>query len=176
MSFSTAIDYNVFVNRIFETLNASPLLFPKKNGGDDTVDLVRQIIKYEFPLPETPPDGLGPPHIWISPATNPVRGSVPAGRGTRDVVAKELYELEFWIVCITQRDDPRKAQQELYRIASAVKTAIGKNRRLTKPSDQTDPIAFGLTYTEQPFNLRTETNDQASVNIVVRPKAFVDLT
>lgn len=176
MSFNTAIDYNTFIDRIALTLEKSPLIFPKANGVDDLPNLVKQVIKYEFPLPEQPPDGLGPPHIWITVAPNPIRSKVPAGRGTRDIVAKELYELEFWAVCITQKDDPRKSQQELYSIVSAVKTAIGKNRRLTKPEDQTDPIAFGLEYHEQPYILRTETNDQAATNVVIRPKVFVDMT
>lgn len=176
MSFSTAIDYNLIIDRIDLTLQKSPLLFPKANGVDGKPDLVRQIIKYEFPLPETPPDGLGPPHIWITPAPNPIVSRETVGRGTRDTVARELLELEFWIVCITQRDDPRKAQQQLYTITSAVETAIGKNRRLAIPVDKTNPLAFGLTYQDIPFNLRTETNDQAAKNVVVRPKIFVDMT
>lgn len=177
MSFSSAIDYNVIIDRLFDTLNASDILFPEKNGGADTPDLVKQIIKYEFPLPEQPPGGLGPPHIWINVAPNPIRARDPAGRGTRDVIAKELLELEFWCVCITQiTNDPLKSQQALYTIVSAVETAIGKNRRLTIPADQTDPLAFGLTYQQVPFLLRTETNDQAATNVIVRPKVFIDLT
>ena len=176
MSVNTAINYNSIIDRIFDTLDASDKLFPEKNGASPvTPDIVRQIIKYEFPLPEQPPGGLGPPHIFINVAPNPIRSREPAGRGTRDVVARELLELEFWVVCITQVFDPRRAQQDLYDIVSAVETAIAKNRRLTKPADQTDPRAFGLTYQAVPYNLRTNTNEMAATNVIIRPKIFVDL-
>lgn len=175
MSFSTALNTNSIIDRLEETFKASPLLFPNANGGSDTPDLVRQIIKYEFPLPEAPPGGLGPPHIWINVAPVPIVSRERAGRGTRDIVARELLTYEFWCVCITQDVDPLRAQNQLYTIVSAVETAIGKNSRLTIPADQTDPLAFGLEYRSVPFVLHTETNEQAATNVIVRPKLFIDM-
>lgn len=176
MSFTTALDTNSIIDRLEETLQASPILFPQANGGGNLPNLVQQIIKYEFPLPEAPPGGLGPPHIWINVAPVPIVSRERAGRGTRDVVARELITYEFWCVCITQDSDPLRAQKQLYTIVSAVETAIGKNRRLTIPADQTDPLAFGIDYRAISYNLQTETNEQASKNVVVRPQVFVDMT
>ena len=113
MSFSTALDFNPIIDRISETLEASPILFPKKNGGENLPNLVQQIIKYEFPLPAQPPGGLGPPHIWINVAPVPIVSRERAGRGTRDIVARELITYEFWCVCITQDVDPLRAQNQL---------------------------------------------------------------
>ena len=175
MSFSTALDFNPLIDRIAETLEASPLLFPKKNGGENVPNLVQQIIKYEFPLPEQPPEGLGPPHIFINVSPTPIINRETVGRGTRDIVARELLTYEFWCVCITQDTDPLRAQKQVYTIVSAVETAIGKNRRLTKPADQTDPRAFGLQYLSIPYRLRTDTNEQSAMNVVVRPKVFIDM-
>jgi len=175
MSFSTALNTNSIIDRLEKTFQASPLIFPNKNGGIDTPDLVRQIIKYEFPLPEAPPGGLGPPHIWINVAPVPIVSREKAGRGTRDIVARELITYEFWCVCITQDVDPLRAQNQLYTIVSAVETAIGKNRRLTNPIDQTDPLAFGLDYRSVPYALHTDTNEQSATNVIVKPKLFVDM-
>jgi len=175
MSFSTALDTNAIIDRLEETLLASPLLFPNTNGGSNTPDLVKQIIKYEFPLPEQPPGGLGPPHIWINVAPTPIVNRDIAGRGTRDIIAREILTYEFWCVCITQDSDPLRAQKQLYTIVSAVETAIGKNVRLTIPADQTDPLAFGISYYSIPFVLRTETNEQAAMNVVVRVQLFIDM-
>jgi len=175
MSFSVALNTNSIIDRLEETFQASPLLFPNKNGGSDTPDLVQQIIKYEFPLPEAPPGGLGPPHIWINVAPVPIVSRERAGRGNRDTVARELITYEFWCVCITQDVDPLRAQNQLYTIVSAVETSIGKNRRLTNPEDQTNPLAFGLEYRSVPFVLHTETNEQAATNVIVRPSVFINM-
>jgi hypothetical protein len=137
---------------------------------------VRQIIKYQFPIPQEAPDGLGPPHIFINIAPTPIINREEVGRGTRDIVAKELLTYEFWCVCITQASDPLRSQQQAYTIASAVETAIGKNRRLTVLPGLTDPLCFGLRYFQVPFSLRTTSTDQAALNVLVRPKVFVDMT
>ncbi len=176
MSFSTALNFNPIIDRLALTLEKSSILFPQANGGGNLPDLVNQIIKYEFPLPEQPPDGLGPPHIFINSAPNPIINRERAGPGTRNIVAKELLTYSFWCVCITQDTDPLRAQNLLYEIVSAVETTIGKNRRLTDPADQTDPLAFGLSYRSIPFTMRTTTNEQAAMNVVIEPKVFIDMT
>lgn len=176
MSYSTALNVNPIIDRLEQTFLASPILFPQDNGGGNLQSLVNQIIKYEFPLPEDPPGGVGPPHIWINSAPVPIVSRERAGRGTRDIVARELITYEFWNVCITQDIDPLRAQNQLYTIVSAVETALGKNRRLTIPADQTDPLAFGVEYRTVPFVLHTETNEQAALNVIMKAKVFIDMT
>lgn len=176
MSFNTALDVNVIIDRLEETFLASPLLFPQDNGGGNLPNLVQQIIKYQFPLPEDPPNGIGPPHIWINSASVPIVSRETVGRGTRDIVAKELITYEFWNVCITQDVDPLRAQNQLYTIVSAVETALGKNRRLTVPANQTNPLAFGISYRSIPFVLHTATNEQQATNVIMQAKVFVDMT
>jgi len=139
------------------------------------VDLVKQLIKYEIPIPEQPFQGLGPPHIYISVSKTPVVGTKTIGRGNRNTVARRIYTLEFYAVIVVKGIDPLDAQKQLYTIVEAVETELEKNKRLTDPTTGLLPIAAKLETFMVPFLLPTEQKDIKAVNVVIRPQVYVNL-
>lgn len=139
------------------------------------MDLVKQLIKYELPLPEQPPQGLGPPHIYIAVSRTPVVGSKTIGRGNRNVVARRIYTLEFYAVVVVKGTDPLESQKEMYTIVEAVETTLEKNQRLTDPTSGLLPISANLETFQVPYLLRTDQMDIKATNVVIRPQVYVNL-
>jgi len=175
MSQVTAPDSNDYIDRIHLILSKSTTILPKTNGVASSVDLVKQIIKYELPLPEQPIQGLGPPHIYVSVSRTPVVGTKTIGRGNRNVVARRIYTLEFYAVVVVKGADPLKAQKEMYTIVEAVETTLEKNIRLTDPNTGSSPLAAKLETFQVPFLLRTDQADIKATNVVIRPQVYVNL-
>jgi len=175
MSQVTAPDYNDYIDRIHLILFKSTTLLPKTNGVAGSVDLVKQLIKYELPIPEQPIQGLGPSHIYIAVSKTPVVGTKTIGRGNRNTVARRIYTLEFYAVIVVKGVDPLAAQKELYTIASVVETIFEKNKRLTDPTTGLLPISAKLETFMVPFLLLTDQKDIKAVNVVIRPQVYVNL-
>ena len=175
MSQVTAPDSNDYIDRIHLILSKSTLVLPKTNGVASSVDLVKQIIKYELPIPEQPIQGLGPSHIYVAVSRTPVVGTKTIGRGTRNVVARQIYTLEFYAVCVTKGVDPLDSQKQLYTIVEAVETTLEKNQRLTDPTTGLLPIAAKLETFQVPYLLRTDQQDIQATNVVIRPQVYVNL-
>ncbi len=176
MSLVTQPKYNDYVDRFELILRTSTLLMPKTNGDDTKNDLVNQIIKYEIPIADNPPDGLGPPHIFISVPENPLIRREQRGRNTRDEQGPEKQTLEFYIIVVAQ--DPQSyelSQKQMYTIIEAITTTFTKNLRLTDGAGL-NPLATRLEYVVVPYRL--ERNEEVTVvarNIVVRPQVLINL-
>ena len=139
------------------------------------MDLVKQLIKYELPIPEQPIQGLGPPHIYIAVSKTPQIGTKTIGRGDRNTVARKIYTLELYAVIVVKGVDPLAAQKELYTISSVVETILEKNQRLTDPTTGLSPIAAKLETFMVPFLIPTDQKDIKAVNVVIRPQVYVNL-
>jgi len=150
-------------------------VLPKTNGSTTKVDLVKQIIKYELPLPEQPIQGLGPPHIFVAVSRTPVVGNKTIGRGTRNIVARRIYTLEFYAIVVVKGTDPLAAQKEMYTIVEAVETTLEKNQRLTDPTSGLLPIAANLETYQIPYVILTDQKDIKATNVVIRPQVYVNL-
>jgi len=176
MSFTTTPDYNTFIDRLALILEKSTLVMPASNGSTTAKDLVRQIIKYEFPTPEQPPDGLGPPHIFINKAENPILSRQKIGRDSLDEHGPEKWTLEFYIVMvILEQSSYERSQKAMYTLTNAVQDTLGKNRRLRTPPAGTDPIAYSMTTLDVPYILNSTENLLLAHNIIVRPQILVNL-
>jgi len=176
MSFTTTPNYNAFIDRLALIMQDSTLVMPATNGSLTQKDLVRQIIKYSFPTPEQPPDGLGPPHLFINRADNPIIAREKIGRDTLDEHGPEKWTLEFYIVCvILEQSSFERSQKAMYNLTEAIQTTLGKNRRLRTPPAGTDPMAYHLTTDDIPFNLNTKENLLLAHNVIVRPQIIVNL-
>ncbi len=178
MSFTTTPDYNAFIDRLALIMEKSSLVMPASNGSTTAKDLVRQIVKYEFPTPEQPPEGLGPPHIFINKAENPIVSREKIGRDTIDVHGPEKWTLEFYIVMvILEQSSYERSQKAMYTLTNAVQDTLGKNRRLTDPTGApgTDPMAYSMTTLDVPYILKSSENLLLAHNIIVRPQILVNL-
>ncbi len=156
-------------------LTKSTLLMPKTNGDDTKKDLVNQIIKYEIPIPDSPPDGLGPPHVFISIAPNPIIRTEQRGRNTRDSQGPVKFTLEFYIIVIAQ--DPQsfeQSQEQMYDIIEAITTTLTKNLRMTDTSNL-NPLAARLDYLVLPYSFQNEEVTVVARNISVRPQVWVNV-
>ena len=150
---------------------------PFKNGDNTKEDLVRQIIKYDFPVPEQPPEGLGPPHLYVTIAPNPVRNITRTGRDSLDAHGWRKWSLEFYIICITlDTGNYDKSQKAMYTLVNAVRDTLGKNRRLITPGGAgTDPMAYDLETLDVPFNLNSTENLLLARNVLTRIDVLVNL-
>jgi len=175
MSQVTAPDSNDYIDRIHLILSKSALVLPKTNGSTTEADLVKQIIKYELPLPEQPIQGLGPPHIYVSVSRTPVVGTKTIGRGNRNAVSRRIYTLEFYAVVVVKGPDPLDSQKEMYTIVQAIETTLEKNKRLTDPTTGLLPIAAKLETFQVPYLLQTDQADIKATNVVIRPQVYVNL-
>lgn len=177
MSFTTTPDYNAFIDRLALILEKSTLVMPASNGDNTKQDLVRQIIKYSFPVPEQPPDGLGPPHIFINSAPNPVLRRKKLGRDSRDEWGWEKWTLEFHIVCVVlETASYERSQKAIFTLINAIQDTLGKNRRLITPGGAgTDPMAYHLESIDIPYNLNSSEALLIARNVVVRPDILVNL-
>jgi len=176
MSFTSTPNWNDFIDRFADIFQKSLLIMPQSNGDETKEDLVRQIIKYQFPLPEQPPDGLGPPHIFINRADNPVIRREKIGRDSLDEHGPEKWTLEFYAVSvILEPRGPTFSQQSLYTLTQAIMTTLGKNRRLTNPTGGADPMAYSLTTLDVPYNLKTREASISAHNVIIRPQILVNL-
>jgi len=173
MSLTTAPNWNTYIDRLEEIILNSSLVMPATNGSTTQNDLVRQIIKYSFPLGEQPPDGLGPPFIFINRAPNPIVRRQKIGRDNRDAHGPERWTLEFWLVMVVQTHDPLVSQSDLYNLTEAVMTTLKKKRRLTDTSND-NPLAYHLEMFDVPYNLNVDENDLVAHNVVVRPDVLVN--
>jgi hypothetical protein len=175
MSFTTTPDYNAFIDRLALIMEKSTLVMPADNGGS-TKNLVRQIIKYSFPVAEQPPDGLGPPHIFINKALNPVVRRQKVGRDSLDAHGWEKWTLEFNIVCvILEQSSYERSQKAMYTLINAITDTLGKNRRLRTPPSGTDPMAYSLTTVDVPYALNSTEALLIAQNVIVRIDVLVNL-
>ena len=149
---------------------------PASNGDETKKNLVRQIIKYTFPIPEQPPEGLGPPHVFINRAENPVIRRQKIGRDSRDEHGPEKWTLEFYAVMVVldESENPLKSQEQLYDITEAIMTTLGKNRRLLDDGGL-NPIAYTLTTLDVPYNIRSTSSALKAHNVMIRPEIIVNL-
>jgi hypothetical protein len=177
MSFTTTPDYNAFIDRIALILEKSTLVMPASNGSTTEKDLARQIIKYEFPVPEQPPGGLGPPHIIVTKADNPILRRQKVGRDSLDEHGWEKWTLEFYIISvILEQSSYERSQEAMYTITEAIQTTLGKNRRLITPGGAgIDPMAYNLTTVDIPYRLDSSEALLLAHNVVVRIDVLVNL-
>ena len=175
MSLVTQPKYHDYVDRFEQMLTNSSLLMPKTNGDLTKTDLVNQIIKYEIPIPDTPPEGPGPPHVFISVPNNPLISKVQRGRNTRDKQGPEKQTLEFYMIVVAQ--DPKgfqRSQIQMYTILEAITTTLTKNLRLTDTAGL-NPLAARLDYLVLPYTFQNEEKTVIAKNISVRPQVWVDV-
>ncbi len=170
------INFNPFIDRLVDMLRASILLFPKSVGDDnDATDLIKQVVKYNIPIPQDVPTGEGPPHVIVRLADNPIVEDKEAGRDERNVKGPRDVELEFWVICIVNEVDFQTSQQSLFNITNAVSQTIGKNKRLQN-SDGLDPLCRDVSYVTTPFtNIQSTQKTVMARTVVIRPKVPVNL-
>ena len=175
MSFITTPNWNEFIDRIALILSKSALIMPASNGFKTKKDLVHQIIKYTFPIPEQPPSGRGPPHIFINRADNPVIRRKKIGRDSIDEHGPERWTLEFYaVVVMLVEEDPIKSQEALYNVTEAIMTTLGKNRRLVDTVGG-EPMAYHLTTMDIPYNIKSTASALQAHNVIIRPDILVNL-
>lgn len=175
MSLTTQPKYNDYIDRFEQILTNSTLLMPKTNGDLTKKDLVNQIIKYEIPIPDSPPDGLGPPHVFIATAPNPIIRREQRGRNNRNEQGPEKQTLEFYIIVIAQ--DPQSfelSQKQMYEIIEAITTTLTKNLRMTDTAGL-NPLAVRLDYLPLPYSFPNEEVTVIARNISVRPQVWVNV-
>jgi hypothetical protein len=177
MSLVQEPNYNDYIDRLVLILQNSTVLFPKTIGGDQNAkDLVNQVIKYDLAIAQDAPTGLGPPHIFVSTANNPIVSDEHIGRDTRDEFGPRDMKLEFWVVCVTNQPEFAGAQQSLFNIVQAVKQTLGKNKRLEDLAGA-NPLAREIDRPiVTPFTnwISTEKTTLATT-VVIRPNVIVNL-
>jgi len=173
MSFIAQPNKNDWIDRLALMMQNSALLLPKTNGSGD-IDLVQQIIKYKFPIPESPPDGLGPPHIYITGPDDWIKRREQIGRDNRDQQGPEDVFLELYIIALSQKNTAIESQEEIYNITNAIINTIKTNKRLLDPITLDDPFSFTTEIVETPFFLDTEASNMLALNVIVRPQAMVN--
>jgi len=151
----------------------SPLLFAKKNNAGNS-NLIQQVIKYKFPIPESPPEGLGPPHLYITAPDDYIRRREQKGRDNRDQQGAEGVFFELYIIALSQKNTAMESQQQLYSITNAIENIIKTNKRLLDPTTNSDPYAFSIDVVDIPFVLDTDASNMLARNVVVRPEANVN--
>lgn len=172
---TTTPKLNDYIDRFENILINSTLLMPKTNGSTTKNDLVNQIIKYDVPIPENPPEGLGPPHIYISVSPNVMTRKESKGRSSIDEQGPEKYFMEFYLIVVAQ--DPssyERSQIQLYNIIEAITTTLKKNLRMLDDTSA-NPLANTLDIIVVPFLLQSEEITVVAKNIIVRPQVFVNL-
>lgn len=176
MSYTVAPDYGLIIERMAEILEADLTIFPV----DPTLKLINKVYRFLPPIPENPDTGIGPPHAFITTPERAVIGKEQHGRDTRDAKGIERQEIEFWIVIVTINTLTGKvgSEQDIYKIVSAVKTALNKNIRLLDPATSLDSsrLASTLECFDLPFMLNTEEKSLIARNVVVRIKADTKFT
>lgn len=175
MSLTTTPKLNDYINRFESMLRNSTLLMPKTNGDDTKNDLVNQIIKYDIPISESPPDGLGPPHVFISISPNVMTRKEPKGRSSINEQGPEKYFMEFYLIAVAQ--DPslyERSQEQLYTIIEAITTTLKKNLRMLDNANL-NPLATTLDILVVPYLLESDEKTVVAKNIIVRPQVFVKL-
>jgi hypothetical protein len=174
MSLTIQPNYNSYIDRIELILKNSTLLFPQTIGGDpDTPDLVKQIIKYELPVPENA-QGPDPPHVFITTSRNPLQGRKQIGRDSRDAQGPENLTLEFYIVVVVREPTLAESEKKMYDIISALTTTLDKNKRLTDLGGQ-NPLANTSQYFVVEYLLDTDQKEQIAKNVLLRPSVNVNL-
>ncbi len=172
---TTTPKLNDYINRFENILINSILLMPKTNGSTTKNDLVNQIIKYEIPLAENPPEGLGPPHLFISVSPNVMTRKEPKGRSSINEQGPEKYFMEYYLIVVAQ--DPssyQRSQEQLYTIIEAITTTLKKNLRMLDDASA-NPIANTLDIIVVPYLLQSDEITVVAKNIIVRPQVFVNL-
>ena len=177
MSFTTEPNYNDFIDRIVLILQNSALLFPNSIGGDpDAKDLINQVIKYDLAIPQDVPTGLGPPHIFVGTALNPIVSDQTDGRYNRTEFGPRTQTLEFWAVCVASGVEFADSQRNLFNITQSVKQTLGLNSQLRDLANA-NPLSIELDrLIVTPFTNWAVTEKTTLANtIVIRPKTFVNL-
>lgn len=158
------------IERLAVILEADLTLFPV----DPTLRLLNQVYRFLPPIPENPDSGIGPPLAFV---TTPDKANVfteQLGRDNRNAKGIQRKELEFYIVLITfdSTYGRTKAEQNIYSLVSAVKSALFKNLRLVDPATGLDAsrLCSTLDIYDVPFNLNTEEKSMVARNVVIRPK------
>lgn len=172
---TTTPKLNDYIDRFENILINSTLLMPKTNGDNTKKDLVNQIIKYDIPIADNPPEGLGPPHVFISISPNVMTRKEPKGRSSIDTQGPEKYFMEYYIIVVAQ--DPssyQRSQEQLYTIVEAITTTLKKNLRMLDDTSA-NPIANTLDMIVVPYLTDSDEKTVVAKNIVVRPQVFVNL-
>ena len=176
MSLSIEPDYQTFINRLVLICEKSALLFPKTIGGDNNkLDLVRQIIKNQLPIPQLSIAGPDPPYIFISTSETPIVSQEQRGRDSIDVQGGKRTMLEFYCIILSESIGRIEAEQQLYPIISALTTELSKNKRLTDPATGLSPLATTHTFQVVPYIYDITQNETVAKNVVVRATVSVNL-
>ncbi len=175
MSLTTTPKLNDYIDRLENILINSTLLMPKTNGDLTKNDLVNQIIKYDIPIPSAPPDGLGPPHVYISVSPNVMTRKEVKGRASINEQGPEKYFMEFYLIVVAQ--DPssyERSQIQLYTIIEAITTTLKKNLRMLDQAGA-NFLSTTLDIIVVPYNIESDEITVVAKNIIVRPQVFVKL-
>lgn len=174
MSLTVTPNFGAYVLRIVDILKRSALLFPKSVGGnDDVFDLVQQVIPFEIPIPENPPQG-GSPHIFVTTAPNPVDQRIQRGRDDRNVQGPEELVLAFYIIVVVQGTSLEVSEEKMYNILEAITTTLDKDKRLTD-KDGNNPLSSTSQWLVVPYLLNSDQRDIIARNVFFRPRVYVNL-
>lgn len=176
MSLTTAPPFNLYIDRIVEMIENSPLLFPQSVGGDpNATDLIKQVIKHQIPIPENPPSGPDPPHIYVTLSRNPIVSRLRVGRDSRNAQGPANLKLEFYIIILTRATTLQESEKQMLDIITALTTMLDKNKRMLDKTGA-NPIANTSEYFLLDFLLDTDQREQLAKNVLFRPSVFVNLS
>lgn len=164
---------NIWIDRLELIMSKSALLLPKTNGTEKK-NLVQQIIKYKFPIPESPPEGLGPPHLYITAPDDWIKQRQQIGRDSRNEQGAENVFIELYLIILAQSNTAIESQAQIYDIANAIENTIKTNKRLAIPETFADPFSFSTQLVQTPYLLDTEASNMIALNVVVRPQTLVN--
>ena len=178
MSLSVEPNYQTFIDRLVAICRASPLLFPRTVGNDDTVqDLINQVIPNQLPIPNLSVEGPDAPYIFVAQSETPLVNEEQRGRDSRDTQGGKLVTLEFYMVVLSSGRSKQESDSELFAIIAALTTELSKNKRLAIPSTPPllSPLALTHTFQVVPYNYDITQNVTLAKNIIVRPQLGVNL-
>lgn len=169
MSSTTVPNPDTYVDRITAILEANTTLFPT-NGKN----LVTKIHKHKPAIEQSPNDAVMP-YVYVNEAERFIVDTQKVGRDSINSEGPTLYTLEIWNVIITQGETSEKAQENLHPIDVAIRNAFNTNKRLTNPADGTDPKCATHEVFSIPRIINPRQPDIQGLNVVIRPKVFVNL-
>ena len=134
-----------------------------------------KIFKYDVPIADNPPEGLGPPHIFIALSPNAVSNRAQRGRSSIDKQGPESLTLEFYIIVVAQDpSDYQRSQEQLYNIVEAVTTTLATNLRMLDKANA-NPLCYTLDYIVVPYLLESTEITVVAKNIILRPQVYINL-
>lgn len=168
-----AIQVQDYIERIAQIHEANLKIFPIPTVGKS---LVTKVIRNKPAIIQSASNGIIP-YIVVFEPLSPINMIEKVGRDTRDVEGGTLYEVEIYSVCIIGGLlDTQTAQRRARQVTQAMRDGLGRNLRLGKPADKSDPLCRTHTRYEIAYNLPgTAPKDMIAINIVVRAQVYVSL-